>query len=195
VRAKKGPTVADEPQFESVITQVMRDTIGVDTPATVYEVTTTGVRMFARAVGYDDPVYYDRAEARRRGFRDLPAPPGFLGAAVFHPETSNPIFSTPRDSQPRVRSPYKLILNGGTHVEYTGEDIVAGDELTARSKLERLTERYSAALGGPMLIQVVATTYRNQANRIVAIARGTSISYGPRADDTGSGPGNLNNED
>jgi hypothetical protein len=171
--------VVHEPQFESVITETMRDTIGIESVAATYEVTSTNVRMFARAVGYDDPVYYDRTEAQRRGYRDLPAPPGFLGTPVFDPKTSNATFGTTRDSEPWVRSPYPLILNGGTDVEYMEESVVAGDELTAVSTLEGLTERYSEALGGPMLIQMVATTFRNSADLVVAIVRSTSISYGP----------------
>jgi hypothetical protein len=175
-------TVANESPFESIVTQEMRDTIGVESTPATYEVDASGVRLFARAVGYDDPIYYDRTEATRRGFRDLPAPPGFLGTPIFHPAMSDNTSGTARRSQPWVRSPYTLILNGGTDVEYTDEAIVAGDELTAVSTLERLTERYSEALDGPMLIQIVATTFRNPASRVVAVVRSTSISYGPKVD-------------
>ena len=176
----KDTTVVNEPLYESVITQEMRDAIGVESAAATYEVTSTNVRMFARAVGYDDPIYYDRKEAQRRGFRDLPAPPGFFGTPAFDPKTSNPTFGTTRGSQPWARSPYTLILNGGTDVEYMHQTVVAGEELTAVSTLERLTERYSEALGGPMLIQVLATSFRNSGNRTVAVVRSTSISYGPK---------------
>ena len=123
--------VVNEPLYESVITQEMRDAIGVESAVTTYEVTSTNVRMFARAVGYDDPIYYDRKEAQRRGFRDLPAPPGFFGTPAFDPKTSNPTFGTTRGSQPWARSPYTLILNGGTDVEYMHQTVVAGEELTA----------------------------------------------------------------
>ncbi|MEE9278163.1 MAG: MaoC family dehydratase N-terminal domain-containing protein [Dehalococcoidia bacterium] len=176
--------MADESRFQSVITDEMRAKIGVEGEPQTHEVTTTGVRMFARAVGYDDPVYYDREVARAQGYRDLPAPPGFLGAPIFDPRESDPTFGVRRSSGPGVRSPYKLVLNGGTDVEYFDEGICAGDVLTARSKLDSLTERYSAALGGPMLIQVTATTYKNQDGKVVAVVRGTGISYGPKRDDT-----------
>lgn len=174
--------MADEPQFESVITDEMRAQIGVERAPVVHEVTSTSVRMFARAVGYDDPVYYDREEARKRGYRDLPVPPGYLGTPIFNPAGSDPTFGAPRGSQPGVRSPYKLVLNGGTDVQYLNDDICAGDVLTATAKLESLTERYSAALGGPMLIQVTATTCKNDAGTVVAVMRGTGISYGPKRD-------------
>ena len=173
---------AAEPAFESVITEAMRRQIGVEGPPALHEVTTSGVRLFARAVGYDDPVFYDQAEARQRGYRDLPAPVGYLGTTVFHPATHDPTFSRPRDAEARVPSPYTRILNGGTDVEYLSTDICAGDLLSARSKLESLTERFSQALGGAMLIQVTATTFTNQQGQAVAVMRGTVISYGPKRD-------------
>ena len=170
-------------ELESVITEAMRAEIGVPGEPVTYEVTSTGVRMFARAVGYEDSVYYDRAEARRRGLRDLPAPPGYLGTPVFDPVTCDPTSGAPPQAYARVPSPYTLMLNGGTDVEYVGAAICASDVLTGSSQLESLSERYSQALGGPMLIQVNATTYRNEAGEVVAVMRGTGISYGPRREE------------
>ena len=48
---------------------------------------------------------------------------------------------------------------------------------------ESLAERYSTALGSPILIQTISTTYTNQEGRLVAIGRGTTISYGRRPED------------
>jgi len=175
--------MADEPQFESVVTDEMRQVIGVEGPPSTHELTTTSVRMFARAVGYSDPAFFDAAEAKQRGYRNLPAPPGYLGTPIFDPRHNDPTFGGPRDGGPRLRSPYTLVLNGGTEVEYTGLDICAGDRLTARTKMAHLTERYSAALGGPMLIQVSETTFTNQDGKVVAITRNTGISYGPKRED------------
>ena len=75
------------------------------------------------------------------------------------------------------RSPYPLVLNGGTDIEYTGEQICAGDTLTSATALASLQERWSGALGVPMLIQVSETTYTNQHGQVVAVSRGTGISY------------------
>ena len=172
--------MADAPPFESVITDEMRAQIGVAGEPALHEVTTTGVRMYARAVGYDDPVFYDREEANRRGYRDLPAPPGYLGTPVFTPRESDPTFSGRRGSGFSRRSPYKLALNGATDVEYFAADICAGDTLIASSTLESLSERYSRALAGPMLIHVTATTFTDEAGKVVAVLRGTGISYGPK---------------
>ena len=45
-------------------------------------------------------------------------------------------------------------------------------------------ERYSSALNGPMLLQTTATAFTNQEGHLVAILRGTSISYGPKRTET-----------
>ena len=171
--------MADEPALESVITDEMRAQIGVAQEPLTHEVTTTSVRMFARSVGYDDPVYYDRAEAQRRGYRDLPAPPGYLGTPIFDPATADATSGTPRSAEAGVPSPYTLRLNGGTDVEYTGVDICAGDVLTGVARLAALNERYSPALSGQMLVEVAETTYTNQDGEVVATVRGTGLSYGP----------------
>ncbi len=166
--------MADE-KFESVVTDDMRAMIGVKGEETIGELTTTSVRMFARAVGYVDPVFYDEDVARERGYRSLPAPPGYLGTPIFNPAESDPTFGGRRGQG--FRSPYPLVLNGGTDIEYTGEQICAGDTLTSATALASLQERWSGALGVPMLIAVSETTYTNQDGRVVAISRGTGISY------------------
>ena len=170
-----------DPQYESAITDEMLALKGVKGPETVSEVTTTSVRMFARSVGYVDPVFYDEEVARARGYRSLPAPPGYLGTPIYNPADSDPTFGGRRGDS-GFRSPYPLVLNGGTDIEYTGEQICAGDTLTSSTALADLNERWSGALGVPMLIQKSETTYTNQNGRVVAISRGTGISYPRPAD-------------
>ncbi len=152
----------------SVITQEMRDRIGVESPPTHIEVDKTAIRMFARSVGHTDPVFYDEDEAKRRGHRSLPAPPGYLGTPVFTPRPDAASYGGPR------MGPYKRILNGGTEIEHFGE-ICAGDVLTSRTKVASLTE--SKGSMGPMLITVSETSYTNQDGKVVAVSRGTLISY------------------
>jgi len=170
--------MADDAQYESVITDEMRAMIGVEGEATISALTTTSVRLFARSVGSVDPVFYDEAAAAEPGYRGLPAPPGYLGTPIFNPAESDPTFGGRRGQG--FRSPYPLVLNGGTDVEYFDEQICAGDVLSSRTQLESLSERWSGALGVPMLIAVSATTYTNQHGKVVAISRGTGISY-PRS--------------
>jgi hypothetical protein len=153
----------------SVITDEMRAVIGKESKPQTAEVDRTAIRMFARAVGHTDPVYYDAEEARRRGYRDLPCPPGYLGTPVFNPELppDNAYFS--------FKSPFTRVLNGGNEVEYFDEDICAGDVLTSNYKIADLSERQGGM--GPMLLIRIETTYRNQKGKVVAILRGTGIQY------------------
>lgn len=158
------------------ITDAMRALIGKETPPWTYEVTTTSVRAFARGVGYSDPVYYDVDAARRAGYRNLPAPPTYLGTPVFIPGRSSDTFSMPTDGVPRMDHGLPGLLDGGVETEYFA-DICAGDTLTAVTRLSDLQTRASKALG-TMLITTVETTFTDVASgKVVAVQRGQAIYY------------------
>jgi hypothetical protein len=159
----------------SVITDEMRAAIGVEGPAAVMEVERTNCRMFARAVGHTDPIFFDVDAARAAGYRDVVAPPGFLGTPIFNPSRAP---ATPGEFGGRGFSiPYKRVLNGGTEYEYFPESdvICAGDMITARSKVAGFEETTGSL--GPMLITRRETTYTNQDGTIVAKMYGTVIQY------------------
>jgi acyl dehydratase len=160
-------------EFE--ITDAMRAVIGVESPPSTNEVTTTSVRAFARGVGYTDLVYFDVEAARKAGYRSLPAPPTYLGTPVFIPGLSNDTFSGPRAGGPRLDHGLKGLLDGGTETEMLG-DICAGDTLTVVSKLADLDVRESRSLG-KMLISTTETTYTNQGGELVARQRSQAIFY------------------
>ncbi|MBA4181850.1 MAG: hypothetical protein C0506_14765 [Anaerolinea sp.] len=156
---------------EPLITDEMRAEIGKESPPWTCEVDKTAIRMFARSVGHTDPIYYDSAAAKAAGYRDIVAPPGYLGTPVFNPNAPG------RDmmrggAQPS--RPLKRILNGGTEIEYF-DDICAGDVLTAKSHLAAVEEREGSI--GQMLISTNKTVYTNQAGKVVAIMTGTGIRY------------------
>jgi hypothetical protein len=153
----------------SVITDRMRADIGKESEPVTFEVDKTACRMFARSVGYTDPLYYDEDHARSKGYRSIVAPVGFLGHAVYNPNAPQRL-----GGYFRTDTPFKRVLNGGTDVEYF-DTVCAGDALTATSKVVDLSERESRL--GPMLISVTESTYRNQDGKIVAVARGTGIQY------------------
>ncbi len=161
--------MSDETQ-ESLITDEMRASIGRESEPTTLEVDKTSVRMFARSVGYTDPVFYDEAAAQAAGYRSLPAPPGYLGTPVFDPNKRG---ARPQQMLEPSR-PLKRVLNGGTDVEYVA-DICAGDILTSVSAVSSIEERQGRL--GEMLITTTKTTYRNQDGEVVAIMTGTGIRY------------------
>jgi acyl dehydratase len=154
---------------DSVISDAMRAAIGVDGPPTTAEVTTSGIRLFARAVGHGDLIFYDEDEARKRGYRGLVAPPGYLGTPVFRPGQRDPEMAAPS-----YQIPYKRILNGGTTYEYL-EPVIAGDTITSRSHITEFRER--AGSMGQMLITYRETIFTRQDGVVVAKMRGNIINY------------------
>ncbi len=159
----------------SVITDEMRTAVGVEGTPIVMEVERTNCRMFARAVGHTDPIYYDEQAAKARGYRSIVAPPGFLGTPVFQPAGAA---QAPGEMAGRRFSvPYKRVLNGGTDYEYfPDEDVIcAGDTITARGKIAGFEETEGSL--GPMLITRRETTYTNRYGRVVAKMYGTGIQY------------------
>lgn len=156
--------MADE--SASVVTDEMRAQLNVESEPWTVEVDTTSVRMFARSCQYNDPLFYDEAFAKSKGYRSLPAPPHYLGTPVFDPGAA------PRGGR-QLNIPYKRNLNGGTDIEYF-DTIQAGDVLTATSMLTELEE--TSGRLGPMLIVRNQTTYRRDGT-VVAILRGTGIRY------------------
>jgi hypothetical protein len=157
------------------ITPEMKAVVGVESPPWPYEVTTTSVRAFARGVGYTDPVYFDEAEAKKRGYRSLPAPPTYFGTAVFIPGKSSDIFSNPLNEGPRLEHGLKNVLDGGAETEYDGE-ICAGDTLSVTIKISDLAVRESKTTG-QMLIVTREMTCRNQQGKVVARQRSQALFY------------------
>jgi acyl dehydratase len=155
-------------QSGSIITDEMRAAIGREGEPVTYEVDKTGCRMFARAVGYRQPIFHDEAAAKAAGYRNIVAPPHFLGTPVWHPDQKGRPGEVPLDL-PLTRS-----LNGGTDIEYF-DVVCAGDTLTAVTKLTDIQEREGRL--GKMLILSTETTFRNEAGKVVAILRGTGIKY------------------
>lgn len=163
--------MTQQQQAQSVITDEMRAAIGQEGDAVTCEVDKTGCRMFARAVGHTDLIFYDEDVAKQRGYRSIVAPPGFLGTPIFKPRSPS---AEAEMAGWRFSVPYKRVLNGGTEYEYF-DDICAGDVLQVRTKLTGFNERSGSM--GPMLITTRETTYTNQDGKVVAKAYGTVIQY------------------
>jgi hypothetical protein len=151
------------------LTPEMKAAIGKGGDPTTYEVTTLGIRTFARAVGYKNPIYFDAEEAKKQGHPGLVAPPGYFGMPVFNP-------FAPASRRVEFESPFTRNLNGGTAVEPL-ERIYAGDILEAVTSLTNLQIVPSRAYG-QMMIRNSQTVYtRKSDGKVVAKTRGTSLSY------------------
>lgn len=151
------------------LTPEMKAAIGREGAPVIYEVTTLGIRTFARAVGYANPVYYDAAAARAKGHRDLLAPPGYYGMPIYNP---NGAADGDIDS---FDSAFTRRLNGGTEVEPV-EDVYAGDVLEARTRIVDLSLRPTRL--GQMLVRVSETVFTRQSDaRVVGRMRNTGLRY------------------
>ena len=157
------------------ITEEMQSKVGWTSKAWDYEVTRTSVRAFARGVGYTDLVYYDVEVAKKAGYRDLPAPPTYLGTPIFIPGLSDEYLPFPPDSAPSVDHGLAGLLDGGTETEYF-DTICAGDTLSCVNKLAGLFTKETKALG-TMLIIALEATYTNQDGKVVALQRSQVIHY------------------
>jgi hypothetical protein len=158
-------------QEESLLTDEMRATIGVESAPAKLEVEKTAIRMFARAVGHTDLIFYDEDYARSKGHRSIVAPPGYLGTPIYSPNSGG--FTGPGGRSPSGR-PLRA-LNGGTEYEYTGVEICAGDTITSVSKTISIDERRSSM--GLMLITRRETVYTNQNGEVVCRGYGTGLTY------------------
>jgi hypothetical protein len=157
------------------LSEEMKSQIGWESHPWTFEVTTTSVRGFARGVGYTDPVYFDVEAAKKAGYKSLPAPPTYLGTAVFIPGQSDDTFSYPPNFSPTLSHGLVNVLDGGTETEYF-DIICAGDTLTVVNRLANLETKQSKSLG-TMLIVTQETTYTNQDNKVAAIQRSQAIFY------------------
>ncbi len=163
--------MTQQQETQSIITDEMRGAVGKESDPMTLEVEKTGCRMFARAVGHTDLIFYDEEYARSKGYRSIVAPPGFLGTPVYKPRQ--------RGAEGEMIGrwfdvPYKRVLNGGTDYEYF-DTVCAGDVLTSRTKITSFNERVGSI--GPMLITTRETAYTNQDGKVVAKMYGTVIQY------------------
>jgi acyl dehydratase len=157
------------------ITDQMRAAVGRQSEPWPYEVTTTGVRSFARGVGYDDPVYFDADAAAEAGYDSLPAPVCYLGTPVYIPGRSDERFSSPPTGRPGLGHGLKGLLDGGTETVYE-RPVTAGDRLTARSGVVDLEVKQSRSLGA-MLVVTSETVFTDDAGVLVARQRSQLIFY------------------
>ena len=150
------------------LTPEMKAAIGREGAPVPHEVTTLGIRTFARAVGYTNPVYYDVEAAKAKGHRDLLSPPGYYGMPIFNPGVEPVVLD---DFAPE----FSRRLNGGTEYEPL-QPVYAGDVLDAVTRITDLQLRASRL--GQMLVRQTETVYTRQSDGVVVgYWRNTNLRY------------------
>ncbi len=165
-------SAAQDPEW--LITPEMRAHLGVETDSAHYEVEKGPIRMYARAVGYKDRIFWDEDYARSQGYRGLVAPPGFFGFRVVNdPNTyldAEPATAVSQTEDGRTLSG----LNAGQRfVLEPGVVICAGDKLTAVSKMVSIRQVQTSR--GPAIVSESERTFRNEAGEVVARNYGSAI--------------------
>lgn len=149
-----------------LISDEMRSLVGRPSSPWRVELDRSGIRLFARAVGLTDPIYYDVQSARARGYRDIVAPPGFLGTPVYDHNRSS------EAGNEFLEFPWVMAeLNGGTEIDYF-ELPCAGDVLDVVRRVESWTQVEGRL--GPMLIVKSAKEYRREGT-LVAVEHNTDL--------------------
>jgi acyl dehydratase len=109
------------------------EAVGKEWPATSYEVGKEKIGEYARAIGAENPVHFDRQAAKAAGFRDVVAPPMFcvvysapaLGPAMFDPD---------------VGMNFAAMVHGGQEFVW-GAPACSGDEITTTARCLEIYEK------------------------------------------------------
>ena len=109
------------------------DAVGKEWPATTYEVGKEKIGEYARVIGLDNPVHFDREAARAAGYRDVVAPPMFC--VVY-----SRLALAPAILDPVVGINFAMMVHGGQEFEW-GEPACSGDEITTAAKCLEIYEK------------------------------------------------------
>jgi len=140
----------------------LRDKIGVEREAGVYEIEKGMIRKFALAIGDPNPLWQDEEYARESNYGGIIAPPTFIltiGLEQIEQElTSLPSMTT---------------LHGSTELECY-QPVRPGDKITVTIRLANIRERQGRETG-KMVFMPFEITYKNQRQELVAKCRQTLI--------------------
>jgi acyl dehydratase len=112
---------------------VKTDAVGKQYPTTTYEIGKEKIGEYARVLGIESPVHFDREAATAAGFRDVVAPPMFcvvyaspaVGPAMFDPE---------------VEMNFAAMVHGGQEFVWD-EPACSGDEISTTAKVLEIYEK------------------------------------------------------
>ena len=112
---------------------VKTEAIGKSYAPFTYEVGTEKIGEYARVIGAENPVHFDRDAARDAGFRDVVAPPMF--AVVYSTGSVAPgLFD------PEVGIDFAAMVHGDQEFVW-GEPVVSGDAITTTTTVKDISEK------------------------------------------------------
>ena len=143
---------------------ISTDAVGKRYAPATYAVGREKIREYALAVGETNPLHLDVARARRKGYRDLVAPPMFcvvycgpaLGPVMFDPE---------------VGIDFARLLHSAQEFRW-GPLVVAGDEIATTMTVKDISAR------GEMGFYTFESVSENQDGHTVCVGTWTNIVRG-----------------
>jgi acyl dehydratase len=143
---------------------VKTEAIGKSYEPFEYEVGKEKIGEYARAVGEENPVYFDREAAKQAGFRDVVAPPMFAviysWGAVAHPAVD-----------PEVDLNFAMLVHGGQEFAWR-EPVCSGDLISTVASVKDISEK------GGMGFYVFESISTNQDGQQVVRGTWTNIVRG-----------------
>ncbi len=112
---------------------IKTEAVGKQFPTSSYEIGKEKIGEYARVLGIENPVHFDREAARDAGFRDVVAPPMFcvvyaspaVGPAMFDPD---------------VEMNFASMVHGGQEFVWE-EPACSGDEISTTAKVLEIFEK------------------------------------------------------
>ena len=154
-------------KVDELITEEMRQDIGVEWDFWTQEVDERWIRKFAEAIEDPNPLWQDGALARKTSYGGIIASPTFIGA--LDPKW--------RYGEPLRRWNVPAAPKGGGGNAYDEaeffEPIRPGDMITARIKTSNIYVRQGRS--GRLLFNEREVTFTNQFGQVVAKCRGASV--------------------
>ena len=143
---------------------ISTDAVGKTYAPATYAVGREKIREYALAVGETNPLHLDVAHARRKGYRDLVAPPMFcvvycgaaLGPVMFDPE---------------VGIDFARLLHSAQEFRW-GPLVVAGDEIATTMTVKDISAR------GEMGFYTFESVSTNQSGATVCVGTWSNIVRG-----------------
>jgi acyl dehydratase len=142
--------------------------IGAETMQGLGEVSALMIRRYARAIGDDNPVYFDDEYARALGHPGIIAPPNLLTSIIDWGEGGREenLREDGTEGEVIVGIPQTgvRIMGGGEDMEFVCP-ATAGDQVQVRTRLDSVEERETKS--GPMAVLRYRNTYETTDGRVL----------------------------
>ena len=136
--------------------------VGKEYPPVAWEVERGKIAELVKAIGDTNPIYLDKQEAMKQGYKDTPAPPTFLTVPMMWSSSMPGVIND-------LKINFMMVLHGEEEYEYYRE-IYPGDKITGSPRVASIEEKTSKS-GSKMDMVTIEILYTDQNGEKVAKAR------------------------